>query len=511
MTGNEMVAKEPGMVGFSREEAVRRGAQDTIFFGFYFFPKTCRQEVSDDHYKLVQLFRGEQRIGAAKCFRGFAKTSWARVEIAARISYGLSNTMVFVSETEGAAVKTLAWLKKAILENKLWSDTFGLAPKMLEGKNVREKWEETWITVRNETLGIDVNIIALGVTGQSRGVNIDDFRPDFILVDDPCDEENTKTEEQREKINSIVMGSILNSLAPASENPLAKMVVLQTPLEQGDLIDMLMKDPTVDKLRVSCFTENGESSWPARWSTEVLQQQKQAATARSQLRLWMREMEVTVVQGDKQLLREAWLQDFEFFPDGGYHILAIDPTPPPKNTEKEPNKKLDDAVIQVWLVTPGKTGPHFWLREEHEDKSPDLFQFADLAIDLAIKYRCLWMAVETINFQRALKSVLDNRMKLRGRVFRIKQVEDRRNKILRITQDCTEAGYDGRIHVQTKFTKLREEWIQFPYAAHDDHPDCAAIAIKSVDPVAGLDTSIEGEYRVVEDDYPDLEVESQCP
>lgn len=502
---------QPIDVTVSREEAVELSAQDTIFFGFYFFPKSCRQSVSPKHYDLVRALESPARISAAKCFRGFAKTTWARVQIAKRISFGLSRTMVFVSETEGAAVKTLAWLKKAILQNEMWTETFGISPKMAADKQLKEKWEETWICVRNETLGIDINIIALGVTGQTRGVNIDDFRPDYILVDDPCDEENAKTEEQRDKIKDLVMGSILNSLAPESENPLAKMAVLQTPLEEGDLIDMLMLDPTVEKIEVACFDENGESTWPARWTTEVLKQQKEAAFARGQMRLWMREMEVKVVQGEKNLLNIKWLQDFEFHPEGGYNIISVDPTPPPKENDKEPNRRLDDAVVQVWQVTSSRQGPHFWLREEHDEKSPDLYEFANRIIDMAIAHRAMWIAVETVMFQRALKSVLENQMRLRGRMFMIKPIEDKRKKMLRITQNVTEVGYSGRLHVSYRFTKLRSEWASFPYGKHDDHPDCLSIAIGSVNPASALDSVIEGEYDVIDEMYPAIEMESSCP
>ncbi len=96
-------------------------------------------------------------------------------------------------------------------------------------------------------------MLAVGITGQIRGINLDDWRPDFILADDPCDEENTGTDDQRRKIEKLFFGALEKTMARRAEAPLATMALLQTPLAHGDLIDVATNDDTWATVSYSCF------------------------------------------------------------------------------------------------------------------------------------------------------------------------------------------------------------------------------------------------------------------
>ena len=147
-------------------EAVQLGAADPLFFAQYFFPKAIRQRPPPFHRDIWEaLVDPANRYVAIKVFRGGAKTTTLRVFTALRIAYGFSRTILFVSASQNHAVKTIEWLKKAVEFNHRFSHTFGLEP----GK----KWSSEDIEIKHVVEGHTTRIIALGITGQIRGINID--------------------------------------------------------------------------------------------------------------------------------------------------------------------------------------------------------------------------------------------------------------------------------------------------------------------------------------------------
>ena len=112
-------------------------------------------------------------------------------------------------------------------------------------------------------------MLCVGITGSIRGINFDDFRPDLIVIDDVIDEENSATVEQRIKIEDLILGALKDSLAPATECPDAKLVMLQTPLNREDASCKALKDDEWVSAVFGCWTpetaglalNQQESSW----------------------------------------------------------------------------------------------------------------------------------------------------------------------------------------------------------------------------------------------------------
>src|SRR5690606_1146700 len=106
--------------------------------------------------------------------------------------------------------------------------------------------------------GIDeqpITIIGLGVTGSVRGVNIDDHRPDLIVLDDIMNDENVESKRGHEKLTDRVLGAVKESLAPENDQPLAKLVMLNTPQDFNDITQQALKDPQFKSAVFGCWTE----------------------------------------------------------------------------------------------------------------------------------------------------------------------------------------------------------------------------------------------------------------
>lgn len=489
----------------SVDEIVELANIDSEFYKHHFFPKAFRQESPPCHKDLWTVVEDPaNRYIGVEMPRDWAKTTNLRAYASKRVAYGTSRTIVIVGISEDAAIKTLSWLKRNVEFNYKWSQTYGLSKG--------DKWAGAHIEIKHDILSKDaatrgeppviITIIALGITGSTRGINIDDYRPDLILVDDPCDEENTNTHEQRTKIENLFFGALYNSLAARSDSPEAKMILLQTPLDTQDLISTIKKDTSWAFLSISVFTDDGKNStWEAKYPYPELLAEKRAAIQNNRLHIWMREKEVTVISSATATFRLPQLKYWDLLPEGGVTIMSVDPTPPPKEGGVSSGKstQLDDAVIMIIRIH----NKNVYVAETYEAKSPNPDEFIMQMLFMARQWKVLFMAVETILFARVLKFYLEKQMVQQNIFVRIEPVEDKRKKSIRITQEVSGYPAQGRLYVHESQTKLIDQFATYPNVGHDDYLDALSIGLSKVDAgILELSVSniIDGEYTVVDDD-----------
>jgi len=481
--------------GFTLSEEIDLCALDTMYYAHRFFPKAFRQESALFHPEIFRRLEDpSQRYVAIKVARDGAKTTCLRAFASKRIAFGISRTIVFVGKSEEAAMKSVDWLRRAVMYNHEWRETFGLEKG--------EQWSGSQIDIRNTVLGISIRVIAIGITGSTRGINIDDYRPDLIIVDDPCDEENTATPEQRLKINNLFFGSLYNSLAPKSDMPEAMMALLQTPLDGEDLIEVAMRDPSWNSASFSIFMPDGTSSWPQRYPTEELLKEKEAFTDRGQLNVWMREKEVTIVSDETTLWKKDFLQLDTLVPEGGVTYISCDPTPPPKEGNKVSSARahrLDDFVIIAFKVYRGD----IYILEGWSAKSPLPTEWQNKMFEMVVRWRPMRVGIETVLFARTIKYDLERLMREKQHFFQIMPIEDKRSKTLRITNELSGRFAARSVHCPSSLRPFIEQFTMYPLVSHDDWLDCLAIGCMTIN--RGMDSYIEGEYEeVFNDDTPAL-------
>lgn len=468
------------------EDVVNLAAVDDDFYGHCFFPKTFRQQSPGFSQQLANaLDDPAKRYVAVKMFRGSAKTTRLRVKVSKLIAYGVSPLTLFVSNTQRHSIYSLKWIRKQVEFNSRWANTFGL----VRGKTWTEEIIEVFCTITGQSL----YVVALGITGQIRGVNIDDLRPTYIVLDDPDNEETTATPEQREKTAQLTFGALQNSLVPESENPNAKMVLLQTPsASKEDLVSTCFANPAWAHLEVSCFNQHGESTWPDRFPVEFLAKEKANYVYMNRLSIWLREMEVRVVSAELASFKAHWLQYYDLPPDEMTCIIAIDPASSDSPT-------ADDQVIGAlgFHVTP--RGVHLYVLDYTAERGemPDVA--ATKFMDYLQAYRPRRAAVETVQYQKMLSWYLQKTMKEQRRYIPVDEMTDRRKKSDRILQALLPYAAYGRLHVKKSMTKLIEQFTEYSplYKGHDDVLDMLAIGVMSYE---NTEAYIEGEFENVHED-----------
>ena len=455
-------------------EVVELGAADSLLFCQTFFPHAFRQAPAPFHRELWDVLEDRaHRYVAISVFRGGAKTTILRAFTAKRIAYGISRTVLFISAAQEHSKKSIDWLRTQIETNKPFAQTFGLS--------IGRRWTEEQVQIKHSVLGHTATVIALGITGQTRGINVGDYRPDLIVVDDPLTEETVATPEQREKTAQLFFGAIARSLAPATECPDAKMVLLQTVMHGEDLVSTCFNDPLWATRSFPCFTPSGESAWPERFPLADLRREKEAHIQRGQLPLWLREMECKVVAPESAAFRGDWLKRWVALPDGLAVFIGIDPVPPPSEREQSVGMRTKDFEA---LAVVGVRDGEFYLIDYRFNRGHTPEWTINTLFELVDRYHPLKVRVEGVAYQRTLKWLIEQEMRRRGRFFQIDAITDHRKKHHRIVQAFSGIASQGRFFIRDGQDEFYEQFVSFPSCSHDDLLDAVALALE---PALGLD------------------------
>lgn len=477
----------------SASELVRLCAVDDELYARTWFGKTVRQSSPTIHRQMDAELNSGARFIAFKVFRGGAKTTKLRLFASKRIAYGISHTILFVSNSQSHAIKSLEWLKRNVEFNSRWAQTFGLSKGA--------KWSGEDIEIMHGVDQYPIRVLALGITGQVRGVNIDDFRPDLIIVDDPDDEETTATADQRAKTSDLFFGALAKSLAPKSEATDAMMVLLQTPFNEHDLVSLCSRDEQWRSLTFGCFGVGGHSVWEERFPTEELLADKAAHIKRGQLALWMREMECSIVPEGGASFNPENLQYWDVLPEKVTYIIAIDPA-------SSDSKTADDQVIAVL----GLKGLDVYLVEYTAEKGEMPDAAVNTLLEMIARYKPLAIVVESVAYQRVLAWYVEQAMRLHRKFVPVHKRQDSRRKADRILQAIGGAAGYGRLKVKASHFKFLEQYNTYSPRSreHDDVLDAVAMGIDYALEL-GVGDWIDGEYSHVNDEKPRQLEFRTCP
>lgn len=455
-------------------ELIELCAVDSELFAQTFFPRTVRQPSAPFHRELWELLDSNHRLINAQVFRDGAKTSLLRMYTAKRIGYGLARTILYVGKSEGHALRSVHWIRTQVDHNHAYNSVFNL--------RAGSKWQDAEAEIWHGTDDHPIWILGVGITGSIRGINLDDFRPDLIVIDDVINEENSATLEQRTKIEDLILGALKNSLAPATECPDAKLVMLQTPLDKEDASCKALGDPEWVSKVFSCWTpetadkplNQQESSWPARYPSTTLRKEKEAAIVRNKLSLWLKEKECKLISPETSSFIEGWLKFYTVHPEHMAVVIVIDPVPPP--TDIQIAKGLKGKDYEAFAVV-GKAKGKFFLLEYSLNRGhePDwtIMEF----FRLCTKWHPRCVVVETVAYQKTLSWLLKKAMQVHKQYFVIKEYRDKRKKYDRIVDGLSGPASNGVLFIRTEHTDFISQFRAYPAISHDDLIESVAIAV----------------------------------
>jgi predicted phage terminase large subunit-like protein len=229
-------------------------------------------------------------------------------------------------------------------------------PRLLEyfGSFVSDgKWDNREIVVASRTSPAkESTVTTVGVGGPVASRHYD-----LIIADDLVDEENARTEVQRDKVQTWWY----KTLVPCCE-PEGRIYVLGTRYHHLDLYGHLIRNEYADKHQIiPAIYPDGSTPWPEKFPLEWLEERKKQAGSIIFNAQYMND--TTLMKG--HIFKEEWLHYYDADPewDGMDFFVGCDPAATRRDTALSKSKSDSDW----WTIV---VGARKWDRQNWKSASP---------------------------------------------------------------------------------------------------------------------------------------------
>lgn len=440
-------------------------------FGRFFFPHIIRgtDNVPTCHKDLIAEI-AKPGDSAIIFPRGFAKSTWIKIDTIHDIVYGLEPVIVYISDTLRSAALHFTSIKSELENNELLRSIFGdLVPPIT--KEGSRKWSETHFETKNR-----VNVVARGAT-KGRGVNIKNHRPTKIIADDIENDELVRSALRRQKLHDW----LYNVIFPSRDKKRGKIKVIGTVLHrEAEVLKFYHKHGGIFKKAI----EDGKSIWPKFFTLKDLAKIKQDVGSRS----FAQEYLNTPTDDDVANFKPEWIIDnlYTVFPSirGIKKVLFLDP-------QAGESAQADEFAITC-VAWEGKD-PHRYVLEQVAGRVSQTDQ-ARKVIEMWIRHpEVTIVGIEKVMNQTAVYQILlewrsgKHDLGIKGR-----PIKDRQGVVTEYKRDipikaCSPGGKDkvarlqmhehcferGEIHLRPEMQELRDQilFLGASVLEHDDRAD----------------------------------------
>jgi len=161
---------------------------------------------------------------------------------------------VIMGKTQVKAVDIVRIIRKYIEESE---EVRAVFPNLKPG----DKWEEDKFTVVRKSYAKDPSVQALGLFNSITGKRID-----RLITDDILDSENTQTPEQRERTEKWIKKTVFDRLTKD-----ARVINMANAWSPRDFLHNMEREGGWAGFRFPVHDEDGEPTWPLKWSKERIQ------------------------------------------------------------------------------------------------------------------------------------------------------------------------------------------------------------------------------------------------
>jgi predicted phage terminase large subunit-like protein len=423
-------------------------------------------EVKPFHLELIRFQSGCEDSCLQLAPRGYGKTTVLTITRAVHEIVKDPNVRILIaSNTQLQAEVFLREIKFHLEHNPLLINYFGrfFSP---------DKWDAREILVTPRTSSAkESTVTCVGVGGPVASRHYD-----LIIADDLVDEENSRTEMQREKTRVW----FYKTLQPCLE-PHGKLFIIGTRYHYLDLYGHLIKNEFRDSHQIiRAIAPDGSTPWPEKFSLEWLEERrKQAGSAIFNAQY---QNDTELMKGD--IFKDEWFRFYDTEPDWNSmsFFIGCDPAATSRDTLLQRNKAESDwwtIVIGARKGRPGtEQGGDIYLKELWRARCTKQ-EYLDVLRRFNDQYHPQRVVIETVAAQEYLAQDAEKWMPVK----RIKRTTD---KVARAywLQPFFE---NGQVLMPAKYLAsdwslwqaLMDELVLFPQGEHDDLFD-------------GLQTMVEG-------------------
>jgi len=358
----------------------------------------------------------------------------------------IDGDIILISNTGRLAERWLELIKNEIEHNEDLIYHYG----NLKG-NI---WRQDRIKLRT---GIEITSLGLNYQIRSTGFA-------KIIPDDLEDDEMVMSEDQREKFSDWFDGALLGRMHPQSQltmtgtflHPLCKIKKIHDNTE-GRYDEWI-------RICFAALDENDESTWPDRWPTKIIHQQRVEMGHKG----FMAEKMNTPIFGKDHIFRPEWLKYYDQRPRDLFVVCSLDAS---SGTSKEVG---DYSALTVWGKDL-KTNNIYLLASERGrwatyDKVRAMFNF-----DQA--FNPTYNLIESDAFGKELGNVIKKEAEQQRRHFPYRLIKPDKNKERR-AMAVTDFFHKGQVFLPKRTSqRLVDELLMFPFGDYDDFVDSTSQAL----------------------------------
>lgn len=468
----------------ARNERRQRASNDYEYFARTYFPHYVKHANAALHDYLYQRFPEivDNGIGdheAIAASRGNAKsTIVTQIGVIWCVVTGRKKYPVIIMDALDQALPMLEAIKAELAFN----------PRLLmdfpEATGQGRVWQVGTIVTAN-----DAKVQVFGSGKRMRGLRHGPHRPDLVIGDDLENDENVRSPEQRDKLESWLKKTVL-SLGAADDS--MDVVIIGTILHYDSVLNRLINNKLWKSRKFRAIIEwpHNMNLWD-KWEEILLNQGEEAAQAfyderqaamnegaivswpsaqplnklmlkraRDGRAAFDSEQQNDPVSGDDAPFAHSihfWvsrLAEWRFFG-------ACDPSMGKQGASRDPSALLVGGFNRV-------TGVLDVVEALIKKRVPD--RIIEDVIELQRQYRCLLWGIETVQFQEFLKTELVKRSAAQGVPVPAIGIKPTADKILRI-ESLQPHMANKLIRLHASQNALIDQLRHFPKADHDDGPD----------------------------------------
>ena len=444
--------------------------KDMLLFGRMVMPNMFSENSPNFHYDIVKkLHHPDTKQTNVIAPRGHAKSS-----IVAGV-YPLYHLMfdkgikviVLVSRTQGHATKLLGTIKDVLDYSKEFRYFFGYW-----GQNSAKKWTNTEVELKDGSV-----IICKGTGQQIRGIKHGNQRPTLLILDDPEDENNTKTAESMEYNLRWLLQSGVPSLDPLR----GKIAVIGTPQHQRCMVETLKDMKGWDTLEFRPVLETNYSLWPEVWPIEKLKQKKEELDSINRLSVFYREYLCQIVGDEDNLFREEHLNYYKGYLEkneqglsnlvltslNGEEVKEVRPVNVFTGVDPASSTAQTADFSVIFNIAVDEDNNRFVLPYYRKRAKP--LQLADAVIDNFRVHKSSKTRIESVGYQEMLRQYIKEKSEESGMFIPGLEIKEnpRTSKSYRL-ESLQPLFASGKVFIQDNMQHFVDELLLYPRGKHDD-------------------------------------------
>lgn len=470
------------------KKRVEKAKKDYAFFVKTYLSHHCLNEVTDEfihpayfHINAAnEVAKDGNFIGLFQWARNHAKTTTSMFILLWMIIRGEVHNLVYVSKSKDFSITQLQNIQAELEYNlKLISD-FGVF------KEKGAEWRADRFVIPSRNLACS----AIGRGSSPRGIKYKKYRPDFIIIDDIDDDENSRNPK---RVRQLI--SWWNSELKPTTSLKYKILVIGNKFSNESLISHFEKNiPDIYKDRIDALDLDNNPAWKERFTKEYLLREKEIMGRIAFEREYMNNpiIEGLMFQAENIHLKSMNMPEYKSV------VLYIDPS-------------WSDTSDYKCVVAIGKLESEFHVVDLYLKKSS-----MSAMIDWCYKFyldNYIDVAIKVFMEGNAGQNYLKNEFDFAEKQYKITLplILDRKNKIDKYARIEAMTPYFERnmVYFNEKLENTKElseaiaQLLAYEKAAtiNDDFPDALEGAIKKINIYQGDRKRMEAVYESRDEEW----------